>query len=410
VKTILFAHYGENWIRGSERVLLDIVAHLDRDRWRPIVWCNTPAMADAACALDVQVTQFTFPLFFQDGSPPYHPLAYFDQVRQAQEAILRHRVAVIHCNSGAPCQWLVPAGRALRVPVAAHIHCHYLRRSRYTMLVRESTAIVGVASPITEQFVRDGVARSRCKVIHNGVDPARLTGQPAGLRNALGISSGAVLIGTMGSLVRHKGLDLLLQAMRMPGLETVHLAIAGDGGLRQSLEAEVAGDPRVHMLGYRTDVAPVLLDLDILVQASRIEASPLAILEAGFLGVPVIATDVGGVSETVRHGITGLIVPPEDPGAIANALRELVGDSARRRAMGEAARSHIAQHHTVGRMVREFEAEYERLANIPAAELGWFGALPLVDSGLMAAVAAGSACSRFTHWGRNEVAKGGSFD
>jgi glycosyltransferase involved in cell wall biosynthesis len=134
-------------------------------------------------------------------------------------------------------------------------------------------------------------------------------------------------------------------------VETLRKAIAAHG-----LEDVVA------LLGRRRDVPDLLHAADVFVLSSRQEGFPITILEAMAAGKPVIATDVGGCSEAVVHGETGLIVPPENPDALANAIIELLEDRDRSAAMGAAGRERVEREFTVDRMVEQHLEVYERLA------------------------------------------------
>ena len=117
--------------------------------------------------------------------------------------------------------------------------------------------------------------------------------------------------------------------------------IVGDGPERGALETRIAqlglGD-RVHLLGFRTDIPELLAGCDLFVLPSLFEGLPLSILEAMAAGKAVVATAIGGNDEAVVDGVTGLLVPPADPEALADALRTLLREPERRRRLGEAGR------------------------------------------------------------------------
>src|SRR5205085_12319852 len=106
------------------------------------------------------------------------------------------------------------------------------------------------------------------------------------------------------------------------------------------------------------DVAPRLSRHDLFVLPSRSEAFPNALIEAMASGLPVVATDVGGIPEVVRPGINGQLVPPDDVGALADAVLALMDDPAGAAALGQAARAEVERHYTIDRMVERFEQLY----------------------------------------------------
>ena len=134
--------------------------------------------------------------------------------------------------------------------------------------------------------------------------------------------------------------------------------------MEDAVREQVAGlglESRVRFLGIRADVADILRASDVFVLSSRVEGNPLSVMEAMAAGLPVVSTVVGGVPELVRNGETGLLVPSEDAGALAQAMQALVDDPVRRQAMGAAARQHAVTHFDIRHTVRGYEQLYERL-------------------------------------------------
>ena len=362
---VLFTHYGDQWIRGSERVLLDLLAHLDPALVRPIVWTNGEELAEATRAMGLPTFLTRFAYYLDTGSPPPDPLRYFSFVREGLSLVRRYQVRVLHANSAAPTQWLLPVAKLARVKLLVHLHSLYLRRSRAVLGLRWADRLVGVAGPVLAGPRADGVPERKLLVIHNGIDTDRLhRAAAADLRAELGLPDGALVIGTVGSLIARKGHDLALRALARQEA-AVHLCIAGDGPDRAALQAlaDTLGiAPRVHFLGYRPDPAPLYRAADLILLASRGEALPLVLLEAGSFALPVVATDVGGVREMVSDGETGLVVPPDDIPALAAALTRLIGSAGERRRQGEAARARVAQAFSVARMAARFQDLYATLA------------------------------------------------
>jgi glycosyltransferase involved in cell wall biosynthesis len=124
---------------------------------------------------------------------------------------------------------------------------------------------------------------------------------------------------------------------------------------------------RVHVLGFRDDVPRVLAGSDLFVLPTPSEGLSIAIMEAMAAGLPVVATAVGGNPELVEPGITGLLVPAGDAGALAAALREIAGDPGRRRDMGRAARSRVVLDYTAEKMADRYAALYEGLLDARGA-------------------------------------------
>jgi glycosyltransferase involved in cell wall biosynthesis len=373
---VLFTHYGDEWIRGSETVLLDLLGALNQDRVRPVVWCNGAAMAEAVADAGYPVIRDEFHHALDYSSPTPNLSVFRGLVRKCKALCHEHDIQVLHANSAAPVQWLVPAGFSERLPVLAHLHIDYLRRSRYVLLVHAATRIVGVSRQVNDTFVADGVASERLQVIYNGVDFARLGRSPVDLRATLRISPDAFVITTAGSLIERKGHDILLRAFHEVGSgpQSPHLLIPSDGPERKPLEAlakslDIA--ERVHFLGYVDDITQLYQAADAFALASRGDAFGLVLAEAGHFGLPVVSTRVGGIPEVIAHGETGLLVPPDNVAAFSAALNTLMFDVALRKRMGDAAVTRVDQLFSAERMARQFEDTYTELAALPAAALGW---------------------------------------
>ena len=375
---ILFTHYGDDWFRGSEQLLFDLITNLDQDRAKPILWCNGREMAEAARSRGIVTYQTPFEFYFDYHSPRFNIGRYRSFVKKGVELVRQHDVRVLHANSAAPHQWLVPVARATRRPLLAHLHIDYRRRSRFVCLLHQSSLVVGVSRQVIGDFLDDGMAPERTHVIYNGIDFTRLQ-VSAGRdpRRELGISPDAVVITSVGSLILRKGQDVLIRAFRsLIAGRDVHLVISSEGPERANYEAlavTLGVADRVHFLGFYDDIPALYRATDIVALASRADAFGLVLAEAGFFALPAVATTVGGIPEVVDHGKTGLLVAPDDPDALATALVRLIDDRGERIALGRAAKERAEQLFGVQRMVSDFHTTYERLALLPQDRLGWFG-------------------------------------
>ncbi len=158
---------------------------------------------------------------------------------------------------------------------------------------------------------------------------------------------GPVVIGTARGLEWRYGIDLLIRAFALLEPSVARLVIVGAGPQRAEYEAlvqELGLQGRVEFPGWvdPAEIPRTYRAFDVFVAPSRIEAFGVAVLEAAACGLPAVVTKVGGLPEVVEDGVTGLVVPPEDPVALAEALRRLVADREGRRRMGAAARRFVA--------------------------------------------------------------------
>lgn len=378
--SVLFTHFGDDWIRGSERCLLDLLSHLDRRRFHPLVWCNSPAMARAVEALGIRVYRSDFSLLLGWSRPRLDVRAFYRQVRQGIALVDEHRIQLLHANSGAPSQWLNFVARARRIPLLTHLHARYPLRDRITLGLHQASFSVGVSQPVVDNLLQDGIARQRTRLIPNGIDIQRLRSAPCvDLRARLKLQAGDFLLASTGSLIERKGMDLLIRAVERLLAQGVpaHLAVIGDGPERERLvrlaeRLGIAG--HVHFLGEQANVMGLLKgNADVFVSGAREEVFGLVLAEAGAASLPVVAPRVGGIPEVVEHGVTGLLVEPESPGQIAQALQGLFASPHTRARMGEAGRLRVQQLFTIERNVRQFEALYQQLLHDPGMHAGWLG-------------------------------------
>jgi glycosyltransferase involved in cell wall biosynthesis len=198
--------------------------------------------------------------------------------------------------------------------------------------------------------------------VYNGLDAGRPV--PAGDEKAYGdwgIVPAQPVVGAVGSLLKLKGYDLLLEAfamLRRDGWADARLVVLGEGPERRALAAaarRLGVAEAVRFAGFVPDPLPVMARFDVLAVPSSSEGCPRSVLEAMFLGCPVAAFAVGGVPELVADGETGVLVKDRNPRRLADALLLLLGDGARRRAMGAVARARVAERFSVDRYVAEVD-------------------------------------------------------
>jgi glycosyltransferase involved in cell wall biosynthesis len=215
---------------------------------------------------------------------------------------------------------------------------------RYARLAAALAPASGAAAQLTGDL---GMDPARVHVVPNGVAVPADPAGPAG--------RAVPRIGALGRLTAQKGFDVLLAAVRALAGDGVpfEVVVGGEGRDGAALRAAAAGLP-VAFPGFVTDVRGFLAGLDVFCLSSRREAMPLVLLEAMAEGLPCVATDVGDVRTAV--GGDAVVVPPEDAGALAGALRGLLADPARRRALGAGARARAVRDLDAGLMARRTAA------------------------------------------------------
>lgn len=240
------------------------------------------------------------------------------------------------------------AGRLAGVRVLSHMHIENAFRaggpSRSTQVALDNAtarlcfAIVAVSDATRLALVRQGYPADRLVTIHNGIEPAA---QAEPLR----LADGPTIL-EVARLADVKGQRTLIATLA--GLGATAIFVGRDLEQGGAYEAELQADAQRHgvadrvlFAGYRSDVPALLAGCDVFCLPSRIEGLPLVVLEAMAQARPVVATAVGGTPEVVVDGETGLLVPPDDVGALADALARVLGDPERARRMGEAGRTRV---------------------------------------------------------------------
>ncbi|HLN42613.1 MAG TPA: glycosyltransferase family 4 protein [Acidimicrobiales bacterium] len=283
-------------------------------------------------------------------------------IREHVRAVRHIKPDILHVNLDNPftAPYGLLAGVLTRTVTIAVVHSAtpaWNRRQQWLVRliaprVDAYVAVSGAVARTTESLL--GLPTGSARVIYNGAQP------PSSL--ATRDATPAPLVGAVGRLAQEKGYPVLLQALRaLPGCR---LVFVGDGVDRAGLEAQVDElelTERVTFAGWVEPPWTARWAVDVLAVPSFTEGFPLVIVEAMLAGIPVVASNVGGIPEMVVDGETGLLVPPGDAPALAAALERLLGDPELRAAVAARSRSVAEQSYTASAMAKNFEALYRRL-------------------------------------------------
>lgn len=356
---------------GTENQLIEIVRRIDRTQVEMFVAC----MEDSQRLRDL--APYATPLVF-----PARGLFSLAGLRQAlvlRRVIARHRIDVVHT-------FMVRA-TVFGVLGSAVSSCRAILTSRrnmgewytprllrlFKLVNRLSTRVLANSEGARANAIRvEHLPPDRVDVLYNGVDIDRFTRVPdPALRERLGIPPAAPVVGIVANLRPVKNLPLFLEAARIvagQAPDTVFV-LAGRGEQREQLARQAAGlglAERVVFaadhLDEHDDIACLLPHFRIACLCSDNEGFSNAILEYMAAGLPVVATDVGGIAEAVEHGQTGLLVPSNDAAALAGAILELLRDPQRCAALGRNARRRCAERFEIQHAVRQWERYYRKIA------------------------------------------------
>jgi L-malate glycosyltransferase len=305
------------------------------------------------------------------------------QYRLARD-IRRCGIQIVHTYNLYSNLFAIPAAKFAGARVVASIRDMgvYLSPSKQRLqryICRLADRIVVNARAIKDWLADDGYDARRIIVIPNGIDVARFeqSGMTGSVRRELGIPTNALLIGVVGRVTQFKGVEDFLRAAAIiaPQFPTAHFLVVGGGIGRTAtlnrddeyrqelmhLAAQLGLQNRVVFAGFRTDVERMFSALTVSVQPSLSEGLSNVVLESMAAGLPVVATRVGGTPEVVQDGVNGLLVPPADSVALAEAIRRLLADSALAQRLGDAARRSVAERFSVRRLVASTGMVYESL-------------------------------------------------
>ena len=358
-------------VGGAETLLVDLVRRMDRQRFLPELCC-LKYFDPLGELLANEIPAFTGLLAHK----------YDLRVLPRLVRLMRRRRidAVVTVGTGGDKMFW---GRLAAWLAGAPVICSALHSTGLPDHVELSNRLL---SPLTDAFIavaephgrylatHEGCPAKKIRVIPNGVDVERFHPRwpNRALPQELNLDPTAPVAGIVAALRPEKNHELFLNvaALVHGSLPDARFLIVGDGPQRAKLETlahDMGIAETVRFLGTRSDIPEVLALMDVLLLTSHMEANPLCLLEAMATEKPVVATQVGSVTETVLHGWTGYLVPPGDSRSMAAHVLELMANRTRAGIMGRAGREHVIAHWSVDRMVRGYE---DLIADIYAAKCG----------------------------------------
>lgn len=343
------------WPGGTERQMLELIRRLDRRLFSVHLACTHREGTWLSRAEVSAASVDEFPMSGFRSPDVLRAAAGFRRWCRA------HRLAVLHTCDRYANIFALPVAALAGVPVRVGSRRELNPDNTAGLLLAQRAAygfahrIVANSAAAAARLRREGIRRGRIVHIPNGIDVEefRPADRPGPLRRLV----------TVARLRPEKGHDTLIDAVPaiLRAFPDVTLTIVGDGPMAPALASRVAelglGD-RVHFEGHRDDVAAALREHDVFVLPSRSEAFPNSVIEAMATGLPVVASEVGGIPELVEHGRTGLLIPPGRPEELASVVIDLLRRPSFARALGRKARAEVVAQYSFERMVREFEALY----------------------------------------------------
>lgn len=376
VKRVLYVHFGDNWLRGSEIVLLDMLSHAQHYGYQPVLWCNSQLLAEEAKQLGVEVICQPMVCIGYWFTPKWQFMAFISQLLMARKLIKQYQIELVHCNNGAPCQWLSLICKYMKVPLLLHLHARYQYFDRLVLGFAGADHTVGVSHSVTDVFHRKEPNGRSSSVIYNGIERQRaVSNHPIDLRALVSATQQDTVLLYVGSLIARKGLATLISAIAKVSARAarhlisessnqpqIKLAIVGEGEEKHRLMLQVESlglSEQVFFLGEQPDVAALYSsNADCFVSVPTEEVFGLTLAEASLANLPVITTDVPGVNEIYQNNVNARLVPAGNTDALAKAISEYISHRDRFKHFASAAQCHIAQSFSCQHQFQRFDACY----------------------------------------------------
>lgn len=309
---LMFVHYGDAPLRGSEKMLLSLMQYLSSQGHSVFLWCNQESLREESMDY-CEKTHLYCDLppfgFFDDGFKILTSAKRFASLfRQGWSLLQSWNPDLIVCNGLAPSQWMSHCANFRGVPFVVHLHSNPLTHSRASSFAYSSACIFGVSDFVLDGFRKDGMNPSKCVTLPNGVREPAISISKAEARALLGFPLNETIVAAIGAMVDLKRYDIAIEAVikaRSKISGSLRFLLVGDGPLMPELRKQSDLDS-IEFLGWRSDVDLIISASDFILSTSEREAFGLTIIEAAALSRPSVIASVGGQSEIVVDGYTGL--------------------------------------------------------------------------------------------------------
>lgn len=359
-------------VGGAESLIVPFARQLDPSRYELFLCCLATIQGNALekelRAANIEVLNL--------GARNLRDLRAF---RKLLRFLREQRIDLIHAHLTYASIWAAVASRLTKIPSVATLHVappsdgRFAIRDRLMRFVtnRWSSRVIAVSDALRRRYLeRGGLAPSRIITVHNGIEVDRFARDAhesrALLARDLDIPDSARIVATVSVLRPGKGIEVLLDAIPhvVAQVPDACFVIIGDGPMRAAWTAQANAlgvERHVRWAGYRNDVAALLAGCELFVLPSLDDAFPTVLMEALAAGVPIVATNVGGIPEIVDANV-GRLVPANDADALARAIATLLGDRATHARMRDATRPTAAQRFSTRVWIDRLDAVYQEAA------------------------------------------------
>ncbi|MFH1904062.1 MAG: glycosyltransferase family 4 protein [bacterium] len=350
---------------GARRSLLDILTHLDKKTFFPIVVCSASGpLTEKLDEIKIPYRIVRMRLWRKGKYFPWIPCT----VMSLAKLIKEERIPLVHSNSHSDAPYGILACRFRKIPVITHIRDIIQPDKIGKYLLKHSDRVIAVSNAAAKPFEDIKNKSEKLAVINNSID---LDSFKPGkdIRKELNIPKYELVIGIVGQISKLKGHDVFLRAASiiLKKNKNVKFLVAGevrrekDQGLCEALINKLDLNGKVIFTGFRNDIANVMSAIDVLAFPTLKESFGRSAIEAMALGKPVVASNVGGVPEIVSHDKTGILVSPGDAEELANGLLELINDKEKREYMGKEGFKVVREKFLIRGMMNRIENVYKEL-------------------------------------------------
>ena len=373
-------------VSGAEISLLDFLGKLDKQKYSSLLVCPPEGpLVEKAQDIETKVQTVNLPNLTFSANPLrllLAPLEIAYAAYRLKSIIADHDIDLVHANSIRAAILGTAAAGLAGVPVIWHVRDFLPHNLRGKIIRRLSgiraERIVAISQAIKDDFAVLPSQKEKTLVIYDGIDLDRYNPSLAAAvksKTELGLTSAFPIVGIFGQIIDWKGQKEFIEAAGRiaKSLPEARFLVVGEALFRKDrtvpykrelfdLAARLGIAEKVVFTGFREDIPDLMAACDILVLASWEEPLGMVQLEAMALEKTVIATDSGGAKEVVKNGITGMLVPPQDPEAIALSVLELIDNKEQLRKMGREGRKQIEQNFNLELHAQKVEQLYEEIA------------------------------------------------
>ena len=370
---------------GTKKHVLELMRLVDRSRFElELVASNLRDPKGFARDVDALRAE-GFAVHVIPMTRSVRPLADIRALVRLVRLFHRRRYDVVHCHSSKAGflgrlaafltgrRWVVYTPHCFSFTAGFGRFVGWFYKSLEFAAGRMTDRLIAVSPHEREVAIQSGAALPhQVATIVNGLSDDELAERApdASLRRELGLAEGAPVVGSIGRLGRQKGYDVFIRAARLvrDARPDAQFLLVGKGSYEEPLKAlarEQGLGGAFRFAGERDDVLDVYPLLDVFVLSSRWEAMPYSLLEAMGAGRAIVLTRVAGLETVVENGRAGVIIPPEDPAALARAILALLADPARRLALGRAASRIARERYRLADGIRRIESIYSEAHHVP---------------------------------------------